>query len=80
MDGQQGSPGSNTMLTLVLVQAAVAGVGEAAARGEAAAVLELAIGLDPKACAEAWLAIQKAHPSMAALLLCPDAGACVMCS
>lgn len=55
-------------------QAAVTGAGAAVNRGEAFAVLELAVGLDPKACAEAWVAIQKAYPMLAVMLLCPDTG------
>ena len=55
---------------------AVAGADAAVARGDLHAVLELAVGLDPKACAEAWTAIQKAQPALAVMLLSPDAGVC----
>ncbi|KAK9796680.1 hypothetical protein WJX73_008232 [Symbiochloris irregularis] len=55
-------------------EAAVAGCGEALAKGQAYAVLELTVGLEPKACTEAWTAIQKAHPTLPVLFLCPDAG------
>lgn len=32
------------------------------------------MGLEPKACSEAWMAIQKAHPTLPVLFLCPDSG------
>ena len=52
-----------------------AGAAQAKEAGHRYAVLELQdVGLDNKACQEAWNAIQEAHPGLPTLLISADQG------
>ncbi|KAK9862647.1 hypothetical protein WJX84_012264 [Apatococcus fuscideae] len=54
-------------------QAALDAVQEAAAAGRKFAVVQINVGLAPKACQDAWAEVQKQHSDVAVLFISPDA-------
>lgn len=46
---------------------------QAAAAGKKFAVVQISVGLAPKACQDAWAEVQKQHTDMAVLFISPDA-------
>jgi hypothetical protein len=51
------------------------GGAQAISKGQAYCLVELQVGLDPKAVQEAWTAVQAAHPNLALIVFTADAGA-----